>query len=90
MRQDLINQQSGAVRHPSCSTTGTETALLAAKRNQFLVMTGFALNPEKTMLKPSALQILIEFFGDVCWQSLAMAGQLGLKLWPVLMNDLVK
>jgi hypothetical protein len=84
MRQNIINQRSGAVRHPSRSTTRTETALLAAKRNQFLVMTGFALNPEKTMLKPSALQILIEFFCDVCWQKLAMAGQFGLMDVPIL------
>jgi D-tyrosyl-tRNA(Tyr) deacylase len=32
-------------------------------------------NPEKTMLKPSALQVLIKFFNDVCWQVFAKNSQ---------------
>jgi hypothetical protein len=49
IRQDFVNKQGSAVRHPSRTTTGAETALLAAKRNQFLVITGFTPNPEKTV-----------------------------------------
>jgi hypothetical protein len=67
MRQDFIYQQGSTVRHPSCSTTGTETAPLATEGDKFLVMTGFTPNPKKTILKPSALQVLIKFLSYVRW-----------------------
>ena len=45
---------------------GAEAASLTAKRDQLLVVAGFTLNPEKTVFKSSAFQILIKFFYDVC------------------------
>jgi hypothetical protein len=67
MRQTFIYQQGSTVRHPSCSTTGTETAPLATEGDKFLVMTGFTPNPEKAILKPSALQVFVKLLGDVFW-----------------------
>jgi len=67
MRQDLIHQQGGAVCHSARTTTRTETAPLAAERDQFFFVAELASNPEKTILKPSALQVLIKFFCDVRW-----------------------
>ncbi len=90
IRQNFINQQCSAVGHASCPTTGTETALLATECNQFFIVAGFAPHPQKAMLKPSAFQVLIEFFNDVSRKVLAMTGQFRLKLRPVLLNDLVK
>jgi hypothetical protein len=65
-------------------------APLAAEYHEFFTMTGFAPDPEKTLFKSPALQIRIKFLCDVRWQGLAVAGQLGLKLRSVLLNDLVK
>jgi len=53
-------------------------------------MAGFTSDAEESVFKPAALQILIKFFNDMCWQVFVMAGQFGLKLRPVLLNDLVK
>jgi len=65
MRQDFVDQQSGAVGHSACSAAAAKTALLTAERHQPLVMAGLTLDPQKTMFKPSALQISLKFLGDV-------------------------
>ena len=88
MRQNVIDQQSGTVRHPSRATTGTEATSFATEGYQFLIMAGFTPDPEKTIFKSPALQIRIKLLCDVRWQGLVVAGQLGL-IRPVLLNDLL-
>jgi hypothetical protein len=45
---------------------------------------------QESILKPSALEILFKLSGDVCGQIFTMTGQLGLKLGPVFLNDLIE
>ena len=60
-----VVQQGGTVNHSARTATGTETAFLTAKSDQFFIVAGFAANPEKTVLKPSAFQVFIKLFLDV-------------------------
>jgi hypothetical protein len=53
-------------------------------------MANLTPNPEKTVLKSSAFQIRLKFLCDVGWKIFILAGQLGLELGPVLMDNLVK
>ena len=48
-----------------CTPTGAKATPLATEGDQFFIVTGFAPNPEKAMLKPGALQVRIEFLCDV-------------------------
>ncbi len=68
IRQDSVNQKCSAVGHAARTTTGAETSLLTAEGDQFFIVAGFAPHPEKTVLQPSALQILIKFFRYICRQ----------------------
>jgi len=90
MRQDFVHQQSSAVCHPPRPATGAKTAAFAAERHQFIVMAGLTANPQKAMLKPSAFQVLIKFPADESGQVFAVAGQFGLELRPVFLDDLVE
>jgi len=47
-------------------------------------------NPQESMLKPAALEVLIKFATNESGQVFAMAGQRCLKLRPVLTDDLVE
>jgi hypothetical protein len=78
------------VGHSSGSATGTEATAFATERHQFLVVTGLTAYPEKAMLKPAALQILIKFAANESGQVFALTGQFGLKFGPVLTYDLVE
>ena len=51
MGQDIIHQQGGTVGHASCSTAGTKAASFAAESDQFLIVTGFTLDSEKTVVQ---------------------------------------
>ena len=54
-------------------------------------MAGLTANSQvKTVLKPAALQVLIKFAANESGQVFALAGQFGLKLRPVLTDDLVE
>jgi hypothetical protein len=66
MRQNVIDQQSGTVRHPSRATAGTEATSFATEGYQFLIMAGFTPDPEKTTFKSPALQIRIKFLSHTC------------------------
>ena len=61
-----------------------------AEHHQFLVVAGLTANPQEAMLKPAALQILIEFTANESGQVFALAGQFGPELGPVLTDDLVE
>lgn len=87
-RQDFIHQQCGTVHHSPCTTTGTEAALFTDKSDQFFIMTGITSGSEESMFKSSAFQILVKFFCNVGRHVSALTGQFGLKLRPVLLNDL--
>jgi hypothetical protein len=51
------------------------------------MVTGRTAYPEKTMLKPAALQVLIKFDANESGQVFALTGQFGLELGPVLLDD---
>jgi len=67
MRQNLVHQQGCDIRHTSRSATGAEAAPLTTECHEFLIVAGFTPYPEKTMLKPSALPVLIKLSYDVRW-----------------------
>jgi len=90
MRQHLVHQQGSTVGHSSAPATGAKTAAFATERHQFLMVTGLTAYPEKAMLKPAALQILIKFAANESGQVFALAGQFGLELRPVLTDDVVE
>ena len=58
--------RNAPVGHSPGAATGAKTTPLATEGHQFLVMTGVAADSEKAMLEPAALQVLVEFPGDVC------------------------
>ena len=68
MRQNLIDQQSGTIRHPPCATTGAEATSLTAESDQFFIVARLTPYPEKAMLKSSTLQVFIKFFRYIGWQ----------------------
>ena len=43
-------------------------------------MAGFTPDPEKTMLKPPTLQVLIKFLCDVRWQERLLSGSVVMPL----------
>jgi hypothetical protein len=90
VRQDFVYQQSGAVCHAACTTTGAEPPFLAAECDQFLIVAGFTADSQESVFKSPTLQVLIKFLRNVCRQVLAMAGKFSLKPRPVLLNDLVE
>jgi hypothetical protein len=65
MRENVIHQQSSAVCHPARPATGAKTAAFTTERHQFFVMAGLTANPQKSMFKPSAFQVLFKFLRDV-------------------------
>jgi len=90
MGQDFVHQQSSAVCHPPCPTTGAKTAAFAAERHQFFVMASPTANPQEAMFKSSAFQVLIKFPADESGQVFAVAGQFGLEFGPVFLDDLIE
>jgi hypothetical protein len=65
MGQYFIHQQSSAVCHPPRPATGAKTAAFATESHQLLIMAGLTRNPEKSMFKSSAFQVLIKFLRDI-------------------------
>jgi hypothetical protein len=53
-------------------------------------MAGRTANSQKSMLKPAALQVLVKFAANESGQVFALAGQFGLELRPVFLDDLVE
>lgn len=53
-------------------------------------MARLELNPVKTMLKSSALQVPGKFSCNICRQCRAVTGYFDLELGPALPNDLVE
>ena len=47
MRQDFIHQQGGTVNHSACTATAAKSSFLTAKSHQFLIVAGFAPDPQK-------------------------------------------
>ena len=47
-------------------------------------------NPQEAMLQPAAFQVLIKFAANESGQMFALAGQFGLELGPIFLNDLVE
>jgi len=54
------------------------------------MVTRLTANPQEAMLQSAALQVLIKFPADESGQVFAVAGQFGLELRPVLMDDVVE
>jgi hypothetical protein len=54
------------------------------------MVTGLTANPQEAMLKPAALQIFIKFAANESGRMFALGGQFGLKLRPVLTDDVVE
>ena len=90
MWQYFVHQQGGAFSHSARPATGAKAAAFAAECHQFFMVAGLTANPQEAMLKPAALQILIEFTANESGQVFAVSGQFGLELGPVLTNDLVE
>ena len=78
------------VGHSPRPATGAETAAFTTERHQFLIVTGLTANPEKAILKSAALQVLIKSPTNESGQVFAVVGQFGLKLGPVLLDDLME
>ena len=89
-RQDFIYQQSSAVSHTTRTATGTETTAFATECHQFLVVARLTTNPQEAMPQPAALQVLIKFSANESGQVFALAGQFGLELGPVFLDDVVE
>ncbi len=53
-------------------------------------LTGLTANPQEAMLKPAALQILIEFAANESGQVFVLAGQFSPELGPILADDVVE
>ena len=84
MRQNLVHQHSGTIRHSPCPAAGTKSALFATERQQLLLVAGFAAHEVKTMLKTSAFEVFLEFPPHVIRQHLALGRPLHLKCGIVL------
>jgi hypothetical protein len=90
MGQDFVHQQSSAVCHLPRPATGAKTAAFTTERQEFLMVTCLTTDPQEAMFKPSAFQVLIKFPADESGQVFAVAGQFGLELGPVFLDDLVE
>ena len=90
MWQDIVHQQGCAVGHSSHPTAVAKAATLATERQKSLSMARLTLDPQKTMLKPAALQIPIKFPANESGQVFALAGQFGLELRPVFLDDVIE
>jgi hypothetical protein len=58
-------RQRGTVCHSACAAIGTETPLLATERNQFFFVARITPDPQESMVKPSALEILVKLIDNV-------------------------
>jgi hypothetical protein len=90
MGQDFVYQKSSTVGHSSYPATGAKATAFATECQEFLFMAGLTADPEKAMFKSSAFQVLIKFPADESGQVFAVAGQFGLELGPVFLDDLVE
>jgi hypothetical protein len=63
--QNSVYEQRGNFSHAARTATGAKATAFATERHQFLIMAGLTANPEKPMLQPAALQVLIKFPRDV-------------------------
>jgi hypothetical protein len=79
---------------PSSGISPTRSSLCCHKhrpgRAELLVMARFTLHSKKTMLKTTALQVILEFPHDITGQGSALLHQHVLKLRPVFPDQLIK
>ncbi len=57
----LIYQQGRTLSHATGPAIGAETPALATERNELLLVAVLAPYPQKSVLKPPALQVVFEF-----------------------------
>ncbi len=69
------------------SATRTRTALLAAEGHQVLLATAITLDPKKTVLEQSALQVVFEFLAHEPGQVTAGALDLTYETRVMFSND---
>lgn len=60
LRQDVVREQCGRLDHPPRAAARAEAAAFATERDQLLGLAGVALDPQKTVLKQSALEISLK------------------------------
>lgn len=82
--QDVVYQQRRALRHAPGSATGAEAAALAAEGHEMFRMAAIAAHPQEPVLKPPALQVILELLRDMPRQCAALVRQMGLELMVLL------
>ena len=60
------------------------------KRDQFLVLAAFALNPQETAFQPAAVEEVLELPAYIARQAPALGGQLRAKYRVVLLDELIQ
>jgi hypothetical protein len=88
--QDVIDQQGGAFRHPSCPAAGTKASTLAAKGDQTILVARGTLHPDEAVLQSATFQKVAEFLFYVKGQWSALLLHQAGKGRVVLFYDLIK
>jgi len=65
LRQDVVHEQRRRLGHPPRAAARAEAAALARKCHQLLGLAAVALDPHKTMLEQTALEISLELIFNV-------------------------
>ena len=89
-RKDMIGQVSRGLDHPAGATGRAEAAALAGERHQVLVAAGVALDAQKAVLEPAALQVVVELLLDERGQRATVGLELSEKLRVVRLDDPVE
>ena len=80
----------GGLDHPSRATRRAEPAAFAAEGNEMLVTAGIALDAQKAVLEPAALQVIVELPPDERGQRSAFGFESGEKLRIVGLDDRIE
>lgn len=80
----------GTVGHTARAATRAKAAPLATERNELLVMAGLAPDPQKSMFKTTAFQVILELLYHILRQRFALRRELIPERRPVLLDQLVE
>lgn len=86
----MVDQPGCTIGYAPGSATGTESAALAAVREQALGASGVAAKAKKAVLKRTALQVALERLPHMTGQMFASLGQVVGKCRAMPLDDLVE
>lgn len=88
--KNFIQQQGCRLGHTTGATAWAKASTFAAKGNQVLRVTTLALHAQKSVLKATALEIILELLLNIPRQIGILRFEVLFEGWVVFINDLIE